>query len=78
MAVLVPPTPEGLAQGALTFLQDPRHAQELGAYGKEVAEVQYSWPAFLEKNRRAYADFTSQGDSISSQKKKEIVDFALQ
>ena len=78
MAVLVPPTPEGLAHGALTLLQDENYAQALGACGKEVAEVRYSWPAFLEKNRRAYADFTSQGNNITSPKKKEIVDFALQ
>src|SRR6266496_1542236 len=58
MAMLVPPTPEGLAQGTLELLNDPKQAQHLGEYGQSVAEKNYSWSAFLEKNRRAYDDFT--------------------
>lgn len=59
MAMLVPPTPEGLAQGALELLRNPKLAYSLGAHGQKVARQNYSWPAFLEKNRRAYSDFTS-------------------
>ena len=59
MAKLVPPTPEGLAQGAIELLQDRDQANVLGAYGRYVAEQRYSWPAFLEKNRQAYGEFTS-------------------
>ena len=59
MAKLVPPTPEGLAQGALELLQDREQARALGEYGRQVAEEQYSWPAFLEKNRQAYSEFTA-------------------
>lgn len=58
MAMLVPPTPEGLAQGALELLNDPEQAQRLGEYGRSIAEKNYSWSAFLEKTRRAYNDFT--------------------
>jgi glycosyltransferase involved in cell wall biosynthesis len=58
MAALVAPTPEGLAQGAIELLQDRGKAQRLGEYGRQVAEEQYSWPAFMEKNRRAYGGFT--------------------
>ena len=58
MAALVAPTPEGLAQGAIELLQDREKAQRLGEHGRQVAEEQYSWPAFMEKNRRAYASFT--------------------
>lgn len=57
MAVLVPSTPEGLASGALSLLRDLKAAQVLGSYGKQVAEEQYSWSAFLEKNRVAYSSF---------------------
>ena len=57
MAMLVPPTPEGLAQGARELLQDPGRAQALGEFGRRVAEKNYSWPAFLEKNRLAYNEF---------------------
>ena len=58
MALLVPPTPEGLAEGALALLSDPEQAQRLGEYGQKVAEQNYSWSAFLKKNQRAYSDFT--------------------
>jgi len=58
MAMLVPPTPEGLAQGAIALLNDPQLSRQLATYGQEVAEKNYSWPAFLEKNRKAYQDFT--------------------
>lgn len=58
MAKLVPPTPEGLAQGALELLQDRKQARAIGAKGKQIAEEQYSWSAFLEKNRLAYSEFT--------------------
>ncbi len=59
MAMLVPPTPQGLAQGALELLRNPKLAHSLGAHGQKVARQNYSWPAFLEKNRRAYSEFTS-------------------
>jgi glycosyltransferase involved in cell wall biosynthesis len=58
MAMLVPPTPEGLAKGAIELLEDPEKGKQLAVYGREIAEKNYSWPAFLEKNRRAYNDFT--------------------
>lgn len=57
MAVLVPPTAEGLAQGALDMLRDLEAAKQLGAYGRHIAEQQYSWTAFLDKNRHAYSTF---------------------
>lgn len=56
-AKLVAPTSEGLAQGALELLRDTQQASALGEAGRQLAEEQYSWPVFLEKNRRAYADF---------------------
>lgn len=58
MALLVAPTPEGLAQGTLALLQDPQRARAMGEFGRRVAEKNYSWPAFLEKNRLAYSEFT--------------------
>ncbi len=57
VALLVPPTPDGLAEGALTLLQDRARMQKLGTCAQQVADQQYSWPAFLEKNRKAYSDF---------------------
>lgn len=58
MALLVPPTVEGLANGIQTLLQDPQYGRTLGEYACKVAEECYSWPAFLDKNRRAYQAFT--------------------
>ena len=65
MAALVAPTPEGLAQGAIDLLQDREKAQRLGEHGRQVAEEQYSWPAFMEKNRRAYTSFTGIPGSLA-------------
>lgn len=59
MAKLVEPTSEGLARGAIELLQDPEYAHILGEVGRTYAELHYSWSAFLEKNRRAYSDFTT-------------------
>jgi len=59
IALLVPPTPQGLAEGALELLQNPERAQALGDNARRVAEEQYSWPAFLEKVRQVYGEFAS-------------------
>ena len=57
-SLLVPPTPEGLAQGALELLRDAEKAHRLGANGKKLADEQLSWPVFLQKNGQAYDAFT--------------------
>ena len=57
VALLVSPTPEGLAQGTLTLLGERELAQKLGENARQTYEKQYSWPVFLEKNRQAYHDF---------------------
>jgi glycosyltransferase involved in cell wall biosynthesis len=59
MATLVPPTAKGLADGALALLRNPEEAEAMGERGRLVAEKNYSWSAFLEKNRRAYSEFTA-------------------
>jgi glycosyltransferase involved in cell wall biosynthesis len=56
-SLLVPPTPQGLATGALELLRNPELAQKLAANAKKVKEELYSWTAFMEKNRRAYDAF---------------------
>ncbi|GCE10904.1 glycosyltransferase [Tengunoibacter tsumagoiensis] len=57
VALLVQPTAEGLTEGALTLLRNPTLMKKLGSRARQVAEEQYSWPAFLEKNRKAYSEF---------------------
>jgi glycosyltransferase involved in cell wall biosynthesis len=58
VALLVPPTAEGLARGARDLLQNPGLARRLGANGRSMAEKKYSWPVFLAKTGRAYGEFT--------------------
>lgn len=55
IALLVPPTPQGLAQGAIELLNDKQLAGLLGTRARQVFEERYNWTAFLEKNRQAYA-----------------------
>jgi glycosyltransferase involved in cell wall biosynthesis len=59
LALLVPPTVEGLAQGALTLLQNPAKACELGKHSQDFAREHYNWPVFLEKSRQIHDDFIS-------------------
>ncbi|GCE03012.1 glycoside hydrolase [Dictyobacter aurantiacus] len=58
-ALLVPPTAEGLAQGAIELLSDPHQARILGEKGRLFAQEHYSWQVFLKKSTRiqeAFAD----------------------
>jgi glycosyltransferase involved in cell wall biosynthesis len=57
VALLVQPTSDALAAGAVKLLSDRDYAHSLGDAARRVAEQQYSWSAFLEKNRRAYIEF---------------------
>lgn len=57
VALLVPPTPEDLARGALELLHDQARARTLAANARQVAERQYNWSVFLEKNRQLYREF---------------------
>ncbi len=59
LALLVSPTAEGLAQGALTLLRDPERACELGRYSQDFAREHYTWSVFLEKSRQIHDEFIS-------------------
>ncbi len=58
IAMLVPPTAEGLGQGTVELLQNPELTRKLASNAKKVADENYSWEVFLERNRRAYEAFT--------------------
>ena len=58
IAMLVPPTAEGLSQGTVELLQNPELARKLASNARKVADENYSWAVFLERNRRAYEAFT--------------------
>jgi glycosyltransferase involved in cell wall biosynthesis len=55
LAVLVAPTPEGLAAGLRQTLADPGAAAARAARGRELVEREYSLARFEEKVARAYA-----------------------
>jgi glycosyltransferase involved in cell wall biosynthesis len=54
IALLVPPTPQELARGAIELLDDKQQAALVGARARQVAEERYNWAAFLERNRQVY------------------------
>jgi glycosyltransferase involved in cell wall biosynthesis len=57
-AMLVPPTAEGLAQGAIQLLKDPHFAADIGRRGARFAEEHYSWSVFLQKCLQVQKNFT--------------------
>lgn len=59
-ALLVPPTVEGLAQGALELLLNPQLAKTLGKNGQLFAEEHYSWNVFLKKSSRVQEEFNAE------------------
>jgi len=54
-AMLVAPTPEGLAQGTLRLLEDGALASKLAENGLRLAEARYSYDAFVAKTAAVYA-----------------------
>ena len=63
VALLVPPTPQGLAEGAIELLSDKARAHTLGVRARQMAAERFSWPAFLEKNRQVYSEFMGVPDA---------------
>ncbi|GCE24731.1 glycoside hydrolase [Dictyobacter alpinus] len=58
-ALLVPPTADGLAEGAITLLRDPEWAKALGENGRLFAEEHYSWRVFLKKSTYVQEEFSA-------------------
>jgi glycosyltransferase involved in cell wall biosynthesis len=58
MAVLVEPTPAGLAGGIRAVLADPAEAAHRARRGRELIERDYSVERFAEKVRAAYAELS--------------------
>jgi glycosyltransferase involved in cell wall biosynthesis len=60
IALLVPPTAEGLAQGTIDLLLNPQLAEKLGKNGQRFAEEHYSWNVFLKKSTYVQAEFNAE------------------
>ena len=56
LAFLVPPTPEGLADGVDRALRDPNQAHVRAVRGLELIDREYSAARYREKVERAYAE----------------------
>jgi len=56
VALLVPPTPEGLAAGMQRLIEDPDFAATLGAAAARRANEQYSDSAYIDKVNSFYED----------------------
>lgn len=72
-SLLVPPTPEGLARGALELLHDAEKAHTLGTNGKRLADEQLSWPVFLQRNDQAYDAFTGRAKPGDLRQPKQLL-----
>ncbi|GER86010.1 glycoside hydrolase [Dictyobacter vulcani] len=58
-ALLVPPTADGLAEGAIALLRNPQWAKALGGNGRLFAEEHYSWRVFLKKSTYVQEEFSA-------------------
>jgi hypothetical protein len=56
-AILTDATPNRFASGILQALDDRDRAAEVGRQAQRLAETKYSYEAYLERTRRAYAPF---------------------
>ncbi len=65
VALLVPPSPQGLAEGAIELLCNRVRAHTLGVCARRMAKEQFSWPAFLEKNRQVYSEFMGTPEAVT-------------
>jgi glycosyltransferase involved in cell wall biosynthesis len=55
VAILTKPTPEAFAEGIVRVLRDVRLARRLGEQALALAETRYSYDAYLDRTREAYA-----------------------
>jgi glycosyltransferase involved in cell wall biosynthesis len=53
IALLMPPTAEGLAEGILRVIAEPGHASMLASRARHLAETKYSYEAYLARTREA-------------------------
>jgi glycosyltransferase involved in cell wall biosynthesis len=61
VAVLTEATPEAYAAGILRAVEDPAEADAIGRRARELADTKYSYEAYLERTRHAYAELFGSG-----------------
>ena len=61
IAVLTEATPEAYAAGILRAIDDPAEADAIGRRARALADTKYSYEAYLERTRHAYAELFGSG-----------------
>ncbi|HWJ55317.1 MAG TPA: glycosyltransferase [Vicinamibacterales bacterium] len=61
VAVLTEATPEAYAAGILRAVDDPAEADAIGRRARALADTKYSYEAYLERTRHAYAELFGSG-----------------
>ena len=64
-AILTGTSPAEFAAGVLAALNDPPRAEAIGRRARERAETKYSYEAYLERTRRAYAALASEAEDVA-------------
>lgn len=60
VSILTEASPEGFGDGILAAIADPRRAAEIGQAALNLADTKYSYEAYLDRTRRAYAAMGAQ------------------
>ncbi len=66
VALLVPPTSDGLADGAITLLADARLRGELARNAHTLAQQKYSYQAYLERTNEVYQGLVSAAEPVTA------------
>jgi glycosyltransferase involved in cell wall biosynthesis len=61
IAVLTEATPDAYAAGILRAVDDPAEADAIGRRARALADTKYSYEAYLERTRHAYAELFGSG-----------------
>jgi glycosyltransferase involved in cell wall biosynthesis len=61
VAVLTDATPDAYAAGILHAVEEPARAEAIGRRARELADTKYSYEAYLDRTRHAYAELFGSG-----------------
>jgi glycosyltransferase involved in cell wall biosynthesis len=67
-AILTEPRAEAFAQGILEAVGNPERAASVGRKARELADTKYSYEAYLERTRRAYAALADNSTAVATVK----------
>jgi glycosyltransferase involved in cell wall biosynthesis len=67
-AILTEPSAHGLSEGILAALEDPQRATRISRAASLLAQTKYSYGAYLDRTRLAYAAVTDPADGVGGVK----------